>query len=52
MKSVILSRWLTALLACLIVQNVVAIEVNPDDESGLIQTFCESPANDLHVPFR
>lgn len=43
MKSVILSKWLTALLAYLLVQNVLAIEVNPEDESGLIETFHEPP---------
>lgn len=30
-----MSRWLATLLACLLIQNVIAIEVNPEDESGL-----------------
>ncbi|KAJ5440247.1 Six-hairpin glycosidase [Penicillium cf. griseofulvum] len=36
MRPVTLSRWLlTTILACLFVQNVVAIEINPDDETSL-----------------
>lgn len=31
-----MSRWLATLLACLLIQNVIAIEVNPEDESGFI----------------
>jgi hypothetical protein len=36
MRPVILSGWLTALCIYLLVRNVVAIDVNPDDESTLI----------------
>ncbi|CAG8893102.1 unnamed protein product [Penicillium egyptiacum] len=30
-----MSRWLTTLLTCLLVQNVLAIDVNPEDETSL-----------------
>ncbi|KGO43269.1 Six-hairpin glycosidase [Penicillium expansum] len=35
MRPVIMSRWLTTFLACLLIQNVLAIEVNPEDETSL-----------------
>lgn len=30
-----MSRWLATLLACLLIQNAIAIEVNPEDETSL-----------------
>ncbi|KAJ5779129.1 CAZyme family GH76 [Penicillium paradoxum] len=34
-SSVTLARWLTTLVACLLVKDVIAIEVNPEDEASL-----------------
>jgi hypothetical protein len=46
MRSVIISRWLATLLAGLLIQNALAIEVNPEDESGFVSKRWLSNSND------
>lgn len=50
MKPVISFRWFTALLTYILVQNALAIDVNPEDESKFILIFKASEMTNRSHP--